>query len=182
MDEKLSKSALKRRFKDEEMAAAEVAGLSDRDLQKLEVSKELVKEIVHCRGLKGGARKRQVKYLAKLMREEGITEILDFLEARKGSKVKENVKHREAERLRDAIINEAIEEYQSMQTVGEVWEPDYPSILMDQLAERYPLDMEDLRKSVFSYVKTRAQNHYREIFRILRAALAKDEALGKMSP
>jgi ribosome-associated protein len=182
MDEKLSKSALKRRFKDEEKAAGEVALLSDRDLGQINVSEDLLQAARHCRELKGGARKRQVKYIAKIMREEGVEEILDFLEHRKGSKAKENIKHREAERLRDALINEAISVNESLQMIGEVWEPDWRSTLIEQVEERYPVDVDDLRKSIFSYVKTRAQNHYRETFRILRAAMNRDELLNKVNP
>lgn len=179
MTEKLSKSEMKRRFKQEEEAALELALLSDKDLKKLEVSEELKKEILQCRSVKGGSRKRQVKYMAKLMREESVSDILDFLAARKGSKLKDNKLHHEAERLRDAIITEAIEQQQLCLKDRKSWEPDWVGGEIDDLIVRYSIDSGDLRRTVHQYVKTRFHNHYKEVFRIVKAALEKDRLLSK---
>lgn len=175
MSEYISKSAQKRRFKDEEGAAAELALLTDRDLKLLPAGDELKEEILRCRSLKGGARKRQVKYLAKLMREAGMEAILDFLTERKGSQIKANTLQREAERLRDVIINEAIEEYQETLRAGGSWEPDWSSEEVEAVCRRYPIDEGDLRRTVHHFVKTRMPHSYRELFRILKAALEKEE-------
>ena len=180
MTERISKSAQKRRFKEEESAAAELAMLSDRDLKKLSIDQTVKDEVVNCRGLKGGALKRQVKYLAKVMREGSVEEILDFLAARKGSKLKENKLHREAERLRDVIINEAMDNQQSCLQAGMVWEPNWQGEEIDSFVRRYPVDEGDLRRTVFQYVKTRIHNHNREVFRIVKAAVDKEEILRKM--
>lgn len=180
MSEKISKSALKRRFKDEEHAAEELALLTDKDLKKLAIGQEVKDEVVRCRGLKGGSRKRQIKYLAKVMREDSVEEILDFLANRKGSKLKENKLHREAERLRDAIINEAIEQQQSCLQVREIFEPDWQGEELEAVLSRYSIDETDLRKTVHQYVRTRIHNHYREVFRILKAALEKEELLKRL--
>lgn len=180
MVERISKSAQKRRFKDEESAAAELAKLSDKDLKKLEVSQTLKDEIVNCRGLKAGSLKRQIKYLAKVMRGDDVQGILDFLADRKGSKLKKNTLHREAERLRDVIINEAIEEQQIYIRNGRIWEPDWEGEEIDSFLARYQVDEGDLRRTVFQYVKTRLHNHSREVFRIVKAAVDKDEMLRKI--
>jgi ribosome-associated protein len=180
MTERISKSALKRRFKAEENAAQELALLSDRDLKKLPVGQAVKDEIINCRGLKAGARKRHIKYLAKIMREDSVEEILEFLAARKGSKLKENKLHHEAERLRDVIINEAIEQQQLSLQAGVKWEPNWVGAELDAVLQRYPLDGGDLRKTVFQYVKTRFHNHYKEAFRILKAAVEKEEMLRKV--
>lgn len=177
MADRISKSEMKRRFKQEEEAAAELTLLSDRDLDKLDVSSELKAEIIQCRSTKGGARKRQVKYIAKLMREESVSDILDFLAARKGSKLKENKLHHEAERLRDAIITEAIEEQQATLKQGKAWEPDWYGQLIDEVVEKYSIDAGDLRRTVHQYVKTRYHNQYKEVFRIVKAALEREELL-----
>ena len=79
MSEQLSRSEIKRRFKAEEDAAQELSKLSDRDLAALEVGDRLKKEVVNCRGLKGGSLKRQVKFLAKVMREDSVEAVLEFL-------------------------------------------------------------------------------------------------------
>jgi ribosome-associated protein len=181
MTERISKSAQKRRFKDEEGAAAELAKLSDKDLKKLSIDQAIKDEIIHCRGLKGGALKRQVKYLAKVMREGSIEEIFDFLAARKGSKLKENILLREVERLRDVIINEAMDNQQLCLQAGVVWEPDWPGEQIDSFVKRYPVDEGDLRRTVFQYVKTRIHNHNREVSRIVKAAVEKEEMIRKMA-
>lgn len=174
MTERISKSARKRRFKDEENTAAELALLSDKDLTLLPVGQPVKDEIIRCRGLKAGARKRQIKYLAKVMRGDSVDDILDFLAARKGSKLRENSLHREAERLRDAIINEAMEDQQYSLQEGVAWEPDWRGGELAAAVERYKVDEGDLRRSVYQYVKTRIHNHYRETFRILKAAIDKE--------
>ena len=148
-------------------------------MQNLPAGEAVKKEIVVCRGLKGGARKRQIKYLAKVMREDSVEDILDFLEAKKGSKLKENALHREAERLRDTIINEAIEQQQYCLQHGIDWEPDWHGNELAAAVARYSLDEGDLRRTVFQYVKTRLHNHYRETFRILKAAVEKEAMLRK---
>jgi ribosome-associated protein len=177
MTERISKSEMKRRFKQEEEAASELALLSDKDLKKLEVSQELKDEIILCRSVKGGSRKRQVKYMAKLMREESVSDILEFLAARKGSKLKDNKLHHEAERLRDAIITEAIEQQQLCLQQRKPWEPNWEGAEIDAMIDRYPIDGGDLRRTVHQYVKTRFHNHYKEVFRIVKAALVKAELL-----
>jgi len=180
MTERISKSAQKRRFKDEESAAAELALLSDKDLKKLTIGQRVKDEIIRCRGQKGGALKRQIKHLAKVMRDDSVDEVLEFLAARKGSKAKENKLFREVERLRDVIINEAIDHQQSCMQQGMVWEPNWQGEIIDSFVQHYPVDEGDLRRTVFQYVKTRLHNHNKEVFRIVKAAVEKEELLRKI--
>jgi ribosome-associated protein len=177
MSEYISRSAQKRRFKDEEGVAAELALLTDKDLKLLPASQMVKDEIIRCRSVKGGARKRQVKYLAKVMREEPVEEILNFLADRKGSAMKENKTLREVERLRDVIINEAIEQQQYGLQEGLPWEPDWQGEEIDAAVRRYPVDEGELRAAVHHYVRSRIQTYYREVFRILRAAVEKEAML-----
>ena len=177
MTEYISRSAQKRRFKDEEGVAEELSLLTDKDLKLLPASQLVKDEIIRCRTVKGGARKRQVKYLAKVMREDSVDAILEFLVNRKGSHVKITKLQREVERLRDVIINEAIEEQQSTIQAGLPWEPNWQGAEIDAVVAHYPVDEGDLRKSVHQYVKTRIHTYYREGFRILKAAVEKDEML-----
>jgi ribosome-associated protein len=180
MTERISKSAQKRRFKDEESAAAELALLSDKDLKKLTVGQAVKDEIINCRGQKGGALKRQIKYLAKVMRDDSVEDIFDFLADRKGSKLKDNKLQREVERLRDVIINEAIDDQQSCLQAGRVWEPNWQGEEISSFVLHYPVDEGDLRRTVFEYVKTRIHNQNREVFRIVKAAVEKEGMLRKM--
>lgn len=179
MTEYISRSAQKRRFKDEEDVAEELSQLTDKDIKLLPAEQLVKEEILRCRGLKGGARKRQVKYLAKVMREGSVEEILGFLAVRKGSQVKENKLQREVERLRDVVINEAIETQQRTLQAGQIWEPDWQGPEIEAVTRRYPVDEGDLRRTVHQYVKTRIHNYYRETFRILKAAVEKEELMRK---
>jgi ribosome-associated protein len=180
MSEKPSRSELKRAFKRIEEAAAVLAELSNSDLQKFSGSQEIRDEIIACRGLKGGARKRQIKYLAKVMRQEPLDDIYTFLAEIKGLDLKEKEVFHQAERLRDAIINEAMEEHRQCLQMQIPWEPVWESALIEQVAREYfGLNKNELRKSVFQFVTSRNKVHYREVFRMLKAAMDQEEVRKK---
>lgn len=179
MTERLSKSALKRQFKEEEKAADELSLLGDRELENLPASDDVKKQIRKCRGLKGGARKRQVKYLAKVMREGSVENIFSFLADKKGSELKANRLHREAEELRDVIVDEAMAYRDYCLATGQPFDAEWPADGLERIAERLELDRIDLRRTVFQFVKTRIHNHFKEIFRILKAGLEKEERVKK---
>lgn len=169
---KLSKSEIKRRFKRIEEVARELADFSDRDLVKLPGSDFFHEEIRNTRGLKGGARKRQIKYLAKVMRDEPIDEILHYLAADKGSKILEKRMFHEAEHLRDAVINEAIQSREDSLTAGDVWEMDWHSEEIPAAVKTLSqLSENAVRKSVYQYVKSRNAVHSRELFRMIYSAI-----------
>jgi ribosome-associated protein len=176
MTEKLSRSEQKRTFRQIEDAAAELADLSNNDLKKFPGGKEITDEILACRGLKGGARNRQIKYLAKVMRQAPLDDIYTFLTDIKGSDLhKKGVLH-EAERLRDTMINEAMEDHQRSLRMQTPWEPIWESDIIDHVVEKYQsLNADEIRKSVYQYVKSRNIVHYRELFRMLKAAIDYEE-------
>lgn len=159
----------------------QLADFSDNDLKKVPCSDELKQEIRNCRGLKGGSRKRQVKYLAKVMRQEPLEYIYNFLEERKGSDLKSKKKFHEAERLRDALINEAIDDHDHCMEEHIQWDIDWPSNEVVAVMERYPTINEgEVRKAVYSYVKTRNRLHYRELFRMLKACIDQEDRKKKL--
>ena len=176
MTEYVSKSEKKRQFKHTEKVAAELADLSNSELSKLDCSEQLKGEILATRGLKGGSRKRQVKYLAKVMRLEALDPIYEFLEQRKGSNLKSKQKLHEAERIRDTLINEALADYQQSQKEQRDWDMDWPSEEIAAVTAGYPDLVElELRKTIYSYAKTRNKTHYRELFRMVKAAIEQAE-------
>lgn len=176
MVEKISRSEQKRRYKQIEDMARELVELSNNALKKFPGSLEIKEEIVVIRGLKAGARKRQVKYLAKLLRSSSVDEMYDFLATVKGSKLKKKSLFHEAERLRDMMINEALEEYQYCLKNNLEWEPNRQSDVIDQVMSNYKsLDANVVQKLVYQYVKTRNKVYYRELFRMTMAAIEQDE-------
>jgi ribosome-associated protein len=176
MAEKLSKSEIKRSFRRIEEAAEVLADLSNNDLKKFPGSKEITDEIMACRNLKGGARNRQIKYLAKVMRQEPLDDIYTFLTKIKGSDLQQKGILHEAERLRDAMINEAMENHQRSLMMQIPWEPVWESDIITATVEKYQsLNANEIRKSIYQYVKSRNIVHYRELFRMMKAAIDYEE-------
>ena len=174
MSVKTSRSELKRQFKQIERAAKELSQLSDSDLHRLPGSETLKDEIVRSRKTKAGARKRQIKFIAKLLKNEDLDSILQFLNQKKGSKLEEiNLLH-DAERLRDAIVNEALNAYEICRQVQLEWNLDWESPTIKQVVQEYAyLDELEVRRSAHQYARNRSKSHYREIYRIIRAAAEK---------
>lgn len=172
--EQLSKSELKRQHKQVEEAAREIVRLNNNELRRLNLGDELIETVQLCRQLKGGALKRQVKYLAKLLKQEPMDEILRLLAFQKGSKLQDNKVHHQAERLRDAIINEALDARDDSIRAGVALEMDWASQAIAAAAEHYPdIDEAELRRCAHQYVRTRNKVHSRELFRMLKAAAEK---------
>ena len=178
--ERLSKSELKRQHKLVETAAKEVAVLNDNELRKLQLGSDVVEAVQLCRTLKGGSLKRQIKYVAKLLKQGEVHDLLKELAQMKGSRLEENHFHHQAERLRDAIINEALDVRDECLLAGVAMEIDWTSDILDGIVEEYShLDELELRRSAYQYVKTRNKVHSRELFRILRAAAEKQRYMPK---
>lgn len=179
MIEKISRSEQKRLFKKVEELAGELADLGPNELKTLPAEEEVREIAASCRALKGGARKRQVKYLAKVLRESELDAIYAFLQERKGSELKANLLLHQAERWRDVIINEAIAYDEADGDEWTPFDPDFPSAMIaDALEEMPALDETDLRRCVDQYVRTRNKAHYRELFRMLKAAIEARERSG----
>lgn len=172
MAEYLSRSEMKRIYKQVEELAREVADLSDKELKSFPGGPVIHEEILATRGLKGGSKNRQVKYLAKVLRQGPLDEIYLYVTKRKGSNLHAKKQFHEAERLRDSMINEAMELRQESLADQVPFEPDFPSIIIDDIIESYTtLKQKELRQVIHNYVMTHNKQHYRELFRMLKAAV-----------
>lgn len=179
MVEKISRSEQKRLYKQVEELAGELAELSDSDLKLLPAEDEVRQEIVSCRGLQTGARKRQIKYLAKVLRRYPLDEVYSFMQARKGSALKTKQLFHRAEHWRDVLITEAVEMHEeslrSQQPFALQWHSDLISGLMEELPG---IDENDLRRALHHYGRTRNRTYYKEVFRMIKAAVeAQDRAM-----
>ncbi len=182
MAEYISKSEKKRRFKQEEQAAEEISKLKGKVLAALPVEENVREEIKVCHGLKGGALKRQIKYLAKVMRTGDVDAIFTFLEERKGSSLKSNKLHKEAEHFRDIIINEAVADQQECLKEGRIWGEDWQADEIDNLVERLPwVNGGDVRRATFLYIRTKKHTNYKELFKIIKGALDREEVERKLA-
>ncbi len=105
-----------------------------------------------------------------------MDDIYIFLRNKKGSALKEQQLLHEAERWRDILINEGVEAQEKCRREQEEFEPDYYSRLLEDIAAEYPsLNALDMRRSVYQYVRTRNRMHYRELFRMIKAAIEAEE-------
>lgn len=172
---KISRSEQKRQYKQIEAAVREVVSLSVAQLKRLPVSEQMMTEVKGCRGIKGGALNRQIKYVTKMMQQqEPLDEIFSFLSQVKGSKLEENRYRHQAEKLRDAVVNDALQAYHDSLQFEEAWSIDWNSEAIEQVVGLFPnIDETELRSSAHQYARSRKKGTYREIFRLIRAAADK---------
>jgi len=126
MEYSLSRTEKKRRARNLEQLAAELAELSPQEIGKLPCDQFIRDEIIAVQDLKAGARKRQLKYIAKNLRQMDAEPLYDFLTERKGSALQQRKEFHELENLRDSIINDALA------AAGEMTDPD------DELEQQWP--------------------------------------------
>ena len=154
-----------------EQLARELVELSPAEIAKLECDEEIREDIREAGRLKGGARKRLIKYITKVLRQENCEPLLDFLKERKGSRLKSKRDFHELEQLRDDIISDTIQAEREARAFDENLAQDWlaPTVLIAE--EKFPgLDRQAIMKSARRYSRTRKVAHSREIFRALKAA------------
>jgi ribosome-associated protein len=176
-DMNVSRTIQKKQAKQLEELAMELVTLSRAELAALPADEPLKAEILESRDLKGGARKRQVKYIAKNLRHSDPEPLFEFLAQRKGSKLKEDQEIHELERLRDAIIGEAIAAYQEAQASGlRFLEQEWQSESNEEAAEKWPkLEKIAVHRAATRFAVTRKPAYKKDIFRQLKTAKEKQQ-------
>ena len=182
MDSQLSRSERKRRAKSTEQLVHELVTLSDRDIIALPCDQEIREEIRSAKKLKSGAKKRQLKYATKLLRDKPVEELYDFLAQKKGSFLKKNSEFHELEYLRNTLIDEVVQLYDdSMNNNGYLNENEPLDLLKESKAiasimDHFPeVDEILIRNTAIQFARTRNKKFSRELFRILKAALEKKQ-------
>jgi ribosome-associated protein len=179
MEEIHSRSEKKRRAKSVENLAQELFTLSAKDVAALPCDKTVKEQIAIGKSLQGGARKRQAKYIARMLRqkEDVAGQLLDFLESRKGSKLKEVNEFHQIERLRDGIINDAIVANEGrlardriMRTPVQPAADDGGGALQEAVRLFPDLLAAELQQVAAMYAMTRKPVYSRQLFRLLKAA------------
>lgn len=167
----LSRSEKKRQAKQVEELAHELVALSATDIRRLPCEPFLQEEILAARTLKGGAYKRQVKYVARELRELDIAPLFDFLQQRRGSQLKEKQQFHALELLRESIITDVLRAAEAARAEDLPLADDWPSPALEQAASLFPnLDVTAVRTAAAGYARNRKATYSREIFRILKAA------------
>ena len=180
MDSQLSKSEKKRRAKGIEQLVVELAALPLGEIASLPCEQEIRDEISSAKNLKGGARKRQLKYATKLLRDMPVEELYDFLVRKKGSMLKEKREFQELENFRNLLINEAVQFYEEkMHSSGFLNENEPEGLLHNSETVRAivlhipDIDEAQLKNTAIQFAKTRNRKFSRELFRIIKAATEK---------
>lgn len=172
MDHEISRSEQKRRAKSLEDLATELIRLSAHEIRRLPCDDYLKNAISDANDLKTGAKKRQVKYIAKQIRQADFEPLFIFLAEQKGSKLKQNKTFHELERLRDDIITEAIEAGREAEGRNERLDSSWNSELIRIAAHQFPsLDQTAAKTAAINFAKSRKPVFNREIFRLLKAAM-----------
>ena len=186
MDSQLSKSERKRRAKGMEQLVHELASLPEREIVALPCDQEIQEEILSAKNLKGGAKKRQLKYATKLLRDQPVEELYDFLAQKKGSLLKKNREFHELEHFRNLLINETVKLYEDIMNNDGYMKEQEPldllreSVALDAIVDYLPdIDKALLKNTAIQYARTRNRKFSRELFRILKAAFEKIQYLQK---
>ena len=182
MDFQLSKSEKKRRAKGIEQLVLELAALPLGVIASLPCDQEVRDEIASAKNLKGGARKRQLKYATKLLRRKSVEELYAFLTRKKGSMLEEKREFHELEHFRNLLITEVIQQYEErMHNNGYINDKEPVEFLRDSqtirtIVKHLPqVDQDQLRNTAIQYARTRHRKFSRELFRILKAAAEKEQ-------
>lgn len=166
-----SRTEKKRQAKDIEELGRELVELPPADLAKLPCDEFLRQEIVACRDMQGGARKRQIKYIARELRQLDSAPLLDFLAARRGSHLKDQLEEKELERIRLNILDAAITEYQDRPDPDCHFYMDKTAFPLLQAATLLPgFDLPAATRAAENFAATRKPAHSRELLKIIRAA------------
>lgn len=160
---KKSKTKQKEESRMLDKLAEELVELSPSLLLKLSCESEILIEIQKAQGMKSfGAKRRQLKYLSKLLRETPLEPLINFLEHHKKSHLKQNKIFHDLEQIRNRIIFRDENENED--------EVENESALLEA-KEKFPsLDIGAIRHLVAQYRWTRQQRYSREIFRQLTIA------------
>lgn len=182
MSVQLSRSEQKRRIKQLEELVAELSSLPPSLIDQLPSTSEVRSLLKDAITMKGGARKRHIKYITKMLKDEPVEELYSFLTNQKGKQLEENKTFHEVEHLRDTLLNEAIDQHRVAKRENEELEEDWHSYTVDKISQEFSgIDTLLLKRLAWLYARTRNRKHSRELFRILRAAHEQERFLTKNS-
>lgn len=171
----ISRSEQKRRAQQLEHLAAALVSLPAHLVSQLPCPPGFADELRRTAAMKGGARKRQIKYLARLLRTaETQEELYHFVDRHQGRALTARREERQLEQYRNALLTEALEGSASsdQDEGGEWWE----SPTLQELRQWLPgVDARALLRLARRFAQTRDPRHSREIFRLLRAALEREK-------
>ena len=173
MDIPLSRSEKKRRIKELEKLVDEMGRLPAVSIKSLPCDEEICGLLRQVSSLKGGARKRQIKYVTKLLKSspDNIDSLYAFMTQKQGAALQDKREFHKIEYIRDSLLNEALEQRRNAKENHEELEENWSSLVVQEVSSQFPgIDQMLLKRLAWLFARTRNRKHSREIFRILRAA------------
>lgn len=171
----ISRSEQKRRAQQLEHLAAALVSLPAHLFPQLPCPPDFADELRKTTAMKGGARKRQLKYLARLLRTaETQEELYRFVDRHQGRTLTARREERQLEQYRNALLTEVLAGSASsdQDQGGEWWE----SPTLQELRQWLPgVDARVLLRLARRFAQTHDPRYSREIFRLLRAALEREK-------
>ena len=166
----ISRSEKKRRLKEVEKLIAELVTLPTQMLDRSPCPDD-IKPLLHEAGrLQGSGKQRHIKYLTKLLQEQPVDELYDFVGKHRGKGLAERKQLHTLEFYRDTLINEAIEKRQMCHENRTDWEENWASDTLKELKAQMPeIDILTLSRLSYRFSQNRNPRHSREIFRYLRS-------------
>ena len=148
-----SKSQRKRESLALQALGESLAALPPGDLARMPMWPELEAAVADARGLERAARRRQIRYIARLLREGDADAVARALDTVRQPGRREAMRHRRIERLRDALMRD-------------------DKVLDDIRALAPDLDVQELRRLVATArrerERTAGSTSERRLFRFLR--------------
>ena len=172
MPEKPSRSEQKRRLRRLEEMVIELVKMSPGKLKKLRCEPDILELLRETQKLKAGAKKRQIKYISKRLRQESTQELSDSVAEIQGSSRNRTEAFHELEYLRDRLISEAASDFREADRQGFELDESLGLEAVAEIDSCFPdMDSELLIKLARLHARTGKRQYSREIFRLLRAAL-----------
>ena len=143
-------------------------------INTLPCSEEIIDLVRETAVLKGGARKRQIKYITKILKHDSadMDAVYAFMSERQGATLQDAKEFHEIEYLRDTLLNEAIAQLKIAKENHLEMEENWPSQVVAEISKQFSeVDSRLLTRLSWLFARTRNRKHSREIFRLLKAAL-----------
>lgn len=173
----ISRSEKKRQMQQLEQLASALAALPKQVQEQLPCPEDIIAELRVAASMKGGARKRQIKYLTKLLHAAGPQdELYTFISKHQGRAIAEQKAQHQLEQYRNALIEEALNRASDHDEAawGELWDSSVVTALKPALPQ---VDDKALLRLAYRFAQTRNPRYSREIFRTLKAALEQQQRL-----
>lgn len=182
MPMEISRSEQKRRMRQLEQLVDALVALPSQVQAQLPCSEEIISQMQAANTMKGGARKRQIKYLTKQLKGlDTLADLYSLVSQHQGKALAAQKERHLLEQYRNALIDEALEA--SRQEHGDAdWSEQWESETLRKLVVQMPqMDEAALRRLAYLFAQTHNPRHSREIFRVLQAAHTLSKRLQRQS-